>query len=71
MYGGERLPRGPVERLGAEVDGEKGSEKVLSAREKVEALSLAEAGGRPVTDDAGSSDALREPPVSFALAGGT
>lgn len=62
-----------MEKLAAEVEGGKDSEKVLSGREMVEALSLAEAEGRPVvTDDAGSSDAPREGLAVFlALACGT
>jgi hypothetical protein len=49
-----------VEKLAAEVEGGKDSEEVLSGREKVEPLSVAEVEGRPVTDGAGSSDAPRE-----------
>jgi len=61
-----------VEKLAAEVEGVKDSEEVLSAREKVEALSLAQAEERPVADDAGSSDAPREGLAVFlALACGT
>jgi hypothetical protein len=62
-----------VEKLAAGVEGGKDSEEMLSGREKVEALSLAEVEGRPVADDADcSSDAPREGlAMILALACGT